>query len=245
MKSKENLVLSIIIPAYNEEKNIGLTLDDIAGYLSSKDIACEVIVVDDGSTDGTVPEALTRSDAFCDFRVIKSFPNRGKGYVVRKAMLEAIGKYVMFMDADNSTPISEVEKFLKSIENGCDAAIGSRRMKESEVMVPESAARIFLGNIYMLLSKLILGISVSDFNCGFKMYRRCVAERIFCLQKMDGWCFDVELILIMKKLNMHIEEIPVRWSHEHDSKVRPIKAGFESFTGLVRIKLNDIRGIYG
>jgi hypothetical protein len=150
----------------------------------------------------------------------------------------------MFMDADNSTSISELDKFLPYLKEGYDVVMASRRLRESRVTVPESAMRILLGNIYILLSKIILGARVSDFNCGFKAYRRDPAMKIFSLQKMDGWSFDTELIFLINKLGMKIKEVPVKWAHKDTSKVRPLRAGIQSFLSLLKIKWNDITGIY-
>ena len=238
------IYLSAIIPAYNEEANISGTLREVAEYLKGKDFTSEVIVVDDGSKDATSQKALEFDQEIDNFRLIESKPNRGKGYVLKKAMLEARGKYLMFMDADNSTSIKELDKFLPYLEEGCDVVIGSRRLKESEVTVPESALRIFMGNVYILLSKTILGARVSDFNCGFKAYRREAAKRIFSLQRMDDWSYDTELIFLIHKMGMKIKEVPVKWAHKYTSKVKPLKAGIDSFLSLIRIKANSIKGVY-
>ena len=113
------------------------------------------------------------------------------------------------------------------------------------MVVSESAKRIILGQVYIFLSKLILGSRVTDFNCGFKAYRRDSARKIFSLQKMNDWSFDTELIFLLHKLKMRIKEAPVRWAHKDTSKVKPLKAGIESFLSLIKIKVNDIRGMYG
>ncbi len=240
----EDIFLSIIIPAYNEEANIVNTLTEIADFLDGKAFSSEVILIDDGSKDRTLEEALIFEEKIPNFRIIESKPNKGKGYVVKKAMLQARGKYAMFMDADNSTSIDEIDKFFPYLEEGYDAVIGSRRLKDSQVTVPESFMRILLGNVYILLSKIILGSKVNDFNCGFKAYKGESAKRIFSLQKMDDWSFDTELIFLINKLGMKLKEVPVKWAHKNTSKVKPFKAGVESFLSLIKIKWNDIKGIY-
>lgn len=236
--------LSVIIPAYNEEMNISGTLVEVGEYLKGKDFVSEVIVVDDGSEDATIQKAQEFSREIDNFRLIESKPNRGKGYVLRKGMLEANGKYLMYMDADNSTSIKELDKFLPLLEEGYDVVIGSRRLKESRVTVPESALRIFMGNAYILISKIMLGARVSDFNCGFKAYRKEAAKRIFTLQKMDDWSYDTELIFLIFKMGMKIKEEPVTWAHKDTSKVKPLKAGIDSFLSLIKIKVNSIKGVY-
>ena len=241
---KETVQLSIIIPAYNEEENISSTLSEISEYLNKKNFPCEVIVIDDGSKDKTVEKALGLKENLPNLRVIESKPNRGKGYVVRKAMLQADGDYLMFMDADNSTSIKELDKFLPHLKEGYDVVIGSRRLKGSEIVVPESALRILLGNIYILLSKIFIGVKASDFNCGFKAYRKEAAKKIFSLQRMDDWSFDTELLFIITKFGFKIKEVPVKWAHKFTSKVKPFSAGINSFISLVKIKKNDLAGVY-
>ncbi len=241
---QENTFLSIIIPAYNEASNIGATLAEVAEYLKGKDYSYEVIVIDDGSSDDTISTAKEKKNDLNSLRIISSKPNRGKGYVVREAMLDSSGKYVMFMDADNSTSIKELDAFLPYLEEGYDAVIGSRRLKESDVVVPESIMRVCLGNIYILLSKIFLGSKVSDFNCGFKAYNRCTARKVFSLQRMKDWSFDTEIIFLLTKFGMKIKEVPVRWAHKADSKVKPLQAGIASFLSLIKIKINDLRGLY-
>lgn len=240
----ENIYLSVIIPAYNEEANIGSTLEEVAVYLKGKDYSYEVIVIDDGSSDGTIQKAQEKKNILDELKVVPSKPNHGKGYVVRNAILASTGKYVMFMDADNATSINELDSFMPYLEEGYDAVIGSRRLKDSDVVVPESAMRIILGNIYILLSKIFLGSKVRDFNCGFKAYNRFAANKVFSLQRMDDWSFDTEIMFLLNKFGMKIKELPVRWTHKADSKVKPFKAGVESFLSLIKIKLNDLKGLY-
>jgi len=238
----DNVYLSIVIPAYNEESNIAVTLSDISEYLRQKDFACEVIVADDGSRDNTAKEAEGQKGKFNDFRIIKSTPNRGKGYVLRKAILESRGNYVLFMDADNSTSIYEMDKFIPLLRQDADVYIASRRTSGSEVRVP--ALRKIMGEVYILLSRLILGIGVSDINCGFKLFTKKAAKDGFSKQVMDDWSFDAEVLFICNKQKFRVVEIPVKWEHRDTSKVRPVKDAVRSFVSLVKIKMNDIKGLY-
>lgn len=236
--------LSVVIPAYNEEDNIACTLSEISEFLKEKGFTYEVLVVDDGSRDKTVAKAREIGKKIADFNVVESKPNRGKGYVVKEGMRLAQGKYLMFMDADNATSIHELDKFLPYLQEGYDAVIGSRRLKDSEIVVPESALRIFMGNVYIILSRVLIGGRVTDYNCGFKAYKREAAIKIFSKQKMNDWSFDTELIFLLNKFNMKIKEIPVRWEHKADSKVKPFIAGLESFISLLKIRRNDFMRYY-
>ena len=146
---EEKIKLSIIIPAYNEEKNISRTLLDIYSSLKDKGLVYEVILVDDGSEDDTVQEATKHKNLFKNFTIFQSKPNMGKGFVVRKGVFLSSGEFVLFMDADNSTQVSEFDKFLPYLEAGYDAVIGSRRLKESKITVSEPIMRIIMGQMYL------------------------------------------------------------------------------------------------
>lgn len=234
--------LSVVIPTYNESVNIISTLNEIQDYLKSKDFSYEVIVVDDGSTDDTVKKTQALKGEMKDLTIIESVPNKGKGFVLRRGMLEAQGDYVMFMDADNSTSINELEKIIPKFRADCDVCIASRRVPGADVKVPIS--RRVLGNFYILLSRIILGLKVSDINCGFKVFEREAAREAFSKQIMDDWSFDAEVLFLLNKRGREIQEIPVKWVHKDTSKVRPIIDGINSFTSLLRIKLNDMKGVY-
>ncbi|MDD3089482.1 MAG: glycosyltransferase family 2 protein, partial [Candidatus Omnitrophica bacterium] len=233
------------IPAYNESANISGTLAEVADYLSSKTFRSEVIVSDDGSWDDTVDKALTFAPRIKDLHAIRTSPNRGKGHAVRKAMLEARGKYRLFMDADNSTSVKEFDKFLPLLEEGFGVVIGSRRMIGSKVTLREPSARIFLGQIYIFLANVLLGCGVMDVNCGFKAFSSEAAERLFPAQRMDGWSMDAELLFLAGKYGIAVREVPVEWAHKSaTSKVRPIRAGIQSFSALMKIRRNDLSRMY-
>ena len=241
----QDIFLTIIVPAYNEEKHIRTTLEEISGYLSKRGFPCEVIVVDDGSTDKTFENAENCSKLFAYFKILKNDTNKGKGYSVRRGVLSAKGEYVLFMDADNSTSIYEFDKFLPYLKEGYDVVIASRRLKDSDVEEPQPFLRATMGLFYIVLSKVILGLRISDFNCGFKAYLGKAAKFLCEKQKMDDWSFDTELLFIAKKRGFRVKEAPVRWVHKSGSKVKPFKDGVKSFLSLMKIKLNDIRRYYG
>jgi dolichyl-phosphate beta-glucosyltransferase len=240
----ENIFLTIIVPSYNEEKAIRATLAEIAGYLKEKALTYEVLVVDDGSGDRTSQEASSAAYLFDNFRLMKNPGNMGKGYSVKAAMLSAKGEYALFMDADNSTSIYEIDKFLPYMKTGYDAAIASRRLKESLVDQPQPFLRANMGRFYIFLSKVILGLTPSDFNCGFKLFKMSSMRRIFELQIMNDWSFDVEILFLITKYGLKMAEVPVRWVHKPGSKVRPVKDAVKSFFSILKIKSNDLKGLY-
>jgi len=242
MTMRQDSSISVVIPAYNEESNISGTLTEVHGYLSGKGLDYEVIVVDDGSTDGTLFRARGFEGNIPGFRVIESSPNRGKGYVLRKAMLRASGDRILFMDADNSTSIKELEKFIPVLDKEADVYIASRRIPGAEVEVP--FIRRVMGTVYIYLAEIILGIRVSDINCGFKIFSRKAAHDVFQEQVMDDWSFDAEVLYLCKKKGYDVKEVPVTWEHKDTSKVKPFRDAVKSFASLVRIKMNDIRGVY-
>ncbi len=238
----DSVKLSIIIPAYKEEANISSTLVSVSEYLGKKDLSCEVIVVDDGSTDSTVSKALDFRGKLPNFRVIESKPNRGKGYVLKKAMLEAEGEWLMFMDADSSVLVSELDNFLPALTEEYDIYIASRRIPGSDVDMP--LKRELFGKIYIALARVVLGLKVSDINCGFKLFSRRAARDAFSRQTMNDWSYDAEVLHIANKAGYKIKEIPVKWVYKDTSKVSPLRDGIKSFWSLLRIKSNELSGKY-
>ncbi|MDP3791546.1 MAG: glycosyltransferase family 2 protein [Candidatus Omnitrophota bacterium] len=240
----QDILLTVVIPAYNEEKNIRTTLEEISGYLNKKKFSYEIIVIDDGSKDKTFENTQTCSNLFSDFKVLKNDANKGKGYSVKRGILFAKGEYALFMDADNSTSIYEFDKFLPYLKEGYDAVIASRRLKTSNVEEPQPFFRAKMGQFYIFLARLILGLNLSDFNCGFKVYNTRTTYRIFELQKMNDWSFDVELLFLLNKYGLKIKEVPVRWIHKSESKVKPVKDAIKSFISILIIKLTALSRKY-
>lgn len=241
---EDSIFLTIIIPAYNEERTIQGTLKEIAGYLAKRAFSYEVAVIDDGSTDKTYDNAQACSKLFSNFKVLKNNANTGKGYSVKRGILSAQGKYVLFMDADNSTSVYEFDKFLPYLKEGYDVVIASRRLKDSMVEEPQPLIRAKMGQFYIFLSRAFLGLNISDFNCGFKAYPNKAAKFLCERQEMDDWSFDTELLFIAKKHGLKIKEVPVRWVHKSGSKVKPVRDGIRSFLSVIKIKLNNIRKLY-
>ena len=232
-----NLYLSIVIPAYNEDENIGPTLLDIAQYLGGKSYTYEIIVVDDGSGDKTAELATVQGKVFSHFNLLRHSPNQGKGYAVKEGMFAARGEFILFMDADNSTRINQIDNFISALTGGYDIAIGSRRIQGAVIKEYQPFARRFLGNIYIGLSNLILGTNINDYNCGFKLFKKEAAKAIFEKLTRNDWSFDSELIYLAKKLGCKIKEVPVTWQDKQKtSKVKPFKDGVKSFCSLLKIR---------
>lgn len=220
-------ILSIIIPAYNEEKRIGKTLQAIDGYLKTKSFSSEVLVMDGGSKDRTVSvvEDLRRSTS--NLRVVVARGGFGKGFVVRRGMQEAKGALRLFTDADNATPIEELEKLLPFIKKPqelggggeYDVVIASIGLKESQVEKAESGIRTIAGKMANLLIQFVAVPGIHDTQRGFKIFTAEAAEAVFPQGKVDRWGFDIEVLALARKVGFRIKEVPVRWIHDPDSKV--------------------------
>jgi glycosyltransferase involved in cell wall biosynthesis len=237
--------LSILIPTYNEEPNIRRTAEACLAYLRARDAAWELLLVDDGSTDRTLAIEQELAQAEPRLRLLPHAPNRGKGYAVRQGMLAARGAVRLFLDADYSTPLEEVEKLLPHLDAGADIAIGTRRTRDALIETKPPFHRHFLGELYVRLASWLLGSHVSDFNCGFKAFRAEAADRLFRLQRRDDWSFDAEVLVLAERLGYRIQEVPVRWAHaQATSKVRPLRDGLRSFRALLDIRRDLRRGVY-
>jgi len=236
--------ISIIIPAYNEEARLPATLKKTLAYLESNKYNFELIVVDDGSKDRTpdiVKEYIKKK--LC-VKLLINPKQTGKGYSVKRGMLAAGGDYLFFSDADLSTPIEEIEKLLTRLRGGCDVAFSSRALSNSQVIVREAWYRDTMGKIFGFLVRRLALPGVRDSQCGFKGFRRDAAMKLFSLQRLDGFAFDVEILFIARKLGFRLEEIPVRWVDSPKSKVNPIIDSMKMLIELFRIRINDYKGVY-
>jgi glycosyltransferase involved in cell wall biosynthesis len=236
--------LSIVIPAYNEELRLPVTLERLAEYLPTLGLQTEVLIVDDGSRDRTAAVAASFAGKISGLKVLANGTNRGKGYSVRHGMLEATGELVLFTDADLSAPIEESDKLIGALKNGYDVAIGSRAMNRSLISTHESVFREFAGIIFNKIVRVVLWLPFVDTQCGFKAFRRERCGIIFELQRIEGFGFDPELLYLARHYGLRAIEIPVRWGHSPDTKVSMLRDSFKMFIDIFVIRWNAFSGKY-
>jgi len=236
--------LSIVIPAYNEESRIAPTIRDIVGYCRSGGRAFELILVDDGSRDGTTSAGRSLAEDFPELRVIRLASNHGKGYAVRTGVINALGSTVLFADADGSTPISEIERLEAALASGADLAVGSRELRADGVQVQAKLYRRFMGRTFHRMVKWLADVGVTDTQCGFKLFRSPVAHDLFSRTMMNGFSFDVEVLLMARRRGYSIAEVPVNWVHQPGSKVRLTRDSLRMAADLFRIRAHWLSGEY-
>jgi len=237
--------LSIVIPAYDEEKRLPGTLERITGYLQSGEWTfSEVIVVDDGSCDGTVRVAEEfRADAPA-VRILRNPGNRGKGYSVRHGMMEAKGEWTLFSDADLSSPIEELEKLWKAAqESRAQVAFGSRALDRSLIGVHQPLLRESAGKLFNVAVRVFTGMPFLDTQCGFKLFETKAAREIFRRQQLERFGFDVEVLFIARKLGYSSIEVPVRWNDMAGTKVGTV-SGLSAFLDPLRVRMHQLKGKY-
>ena len=226
--------LSIVIPAYNEAERLPAMLMDMKSFLENSDIDSEVIIVNDGSKDNTVNVIKDFFTDFKDIRLINNSENKGKGYAVKTGMLEASGDYKMFADADGATPFKEISKLLPELQNGNDVVIASRALKDSKTKT--SFFCKFRGRVFNFLVNKILGLNLSDMQCGFKVFSKKAADIVFVNQSLDGFAFDIEILHKAKKNGFSIKEVPVVWNNVKGSKVKGVRDPIKMFFSIFRVK---------
>jgi len=235
--------LSIIIPVYNEEQRIGKTLTIVRDYFNRQSYAYEVILVDDGSSDGGLAVIREFATLWPQLKITTNAINRGKGAVVRQGVLMAQGQTVLFMDADNSTPIEQIEKLLPYIEQ-YPAVIGSRHCPGGQVLVPQAPHRIWLSRMSNLLIRWFLLPGIYDTQCGFKLFQNVPAKEIFSRVKINRFGFDFEALAIANHLGYQFKEVGVDWYNDGASKVRAGRDALRTLRDLFLVKWNLWRGLY-
>jgi len=230
--------LSIVIPAYNEAKCLPESLKEIQRFLGTINLPAEVIVIVEKSGDGTLELSRSAIDGDPRFKVIDNLVHRGKGYAVRTGMLMAKGKYIFFMDADLSTPLAEVLSFLDHFasHSRVQILIGSRAHARSRILLRQHPIRENMGKMFNRLVQILAMKGIEDTQCGFKAFRSEACREIFSRQRLDGFAFDVEVLVLAGELGYLIEVLPVRWINSPESKVRMVRDSFKMLWNLLWIR---------
>ncbi len=237
--------LSIVVPAYNEGLRIGNTLAKVRSYLETRNYPVELIVVDDGSTDDTARILEAVEERHPAIRVLRNERNRGKGYSVRRGVLEARGRFVLFTDADLSAPIEEANKLLAALEStGADAAVGSRALERRLIGIHQPWFREWAGRFFNLLVRFFTGLKLRDTQCGLKLFRRASTRRAFELQRVEGFGFDPEVLFLIERLGGKLAEVPVRWDDNPATKVRFLRDATRMMLDLVALRWRASTGRY-
>ena len=243
-QTTDQVYVSLIIPAYNEEPRIGKNLERIMEFFASEPYVSEVVIVDDGSTDRTIEIIRERYGNDRAVRIYQQPRNLGKGEAVKQGMLLGRGEYLFFSDADLSVPIEMLRLFLTHLENGCDVSIGSRQKSGATIEVHQPLYRELMGKTYTRLANWILGIPIADFTCGFKGFRRMAARELFSRQQLKNWSFDAEILYLAQLKGYLVREIPVRWRNDEGTKVKLWRDVGGSFLGLIQIRFNALMRRY-
>lgn len=236
--------VTVLIPAYNEASRIGRAVRETLALLDSEGAGGEVLVVDDGSADGTAGIVADLAARDARVRLHRLPENRGKGAAVRSGVFEARGEIIFVIDADLSTPPSVIGDALPHLRNGADVVTGSRHREGAKVLRRQGILRRSLGKGFLTLARRIADPDATDITCGFKGFRRAAAAAIFRRATIDGWAFDAETALIARRLELARREVPVAWTNDPDSRVRMAGAVLRSLRDLVRIGWRDARGAY-
>jgi len=245
------LRLSVVIPAYNEESRILGSLQAAEAYLRTSGEAAEIVVVDDGSRDGTVAiverfAAHRPPDSPVPVRVLRNGRNRGKGYSVKHGVLMAAGELVLISDADFSTPIEELPSLRDAVEKeGCGLAIGSRGLETSRVEIHQAAWRETMGRCFNALVRLLTGLPFRDTQCGFKLARRYEVLPLFRAARIERFAWDVEILYLARKAGVRVREIPVLWRNAEGTKVNALTDPLDMLRDIVRVLARDRLGRYG
>jgi dolichyl-phosphate beta-glucosyltransferase len=236
--------LSLIVPAYNEARRIGRPLTEMGAFLARQPYSSEILVVDDGSCDGTSSVVSGIAPTLSvPLRLIRYPRNRGKGYALKVGFQAARGERLVFSDCDLSTPLDEMPRFLAALDENWDFAIGSRNAAGARITRHQPRYRENLGKVFTWLVRKLIA-DVSDATCGFKAFRRDVGKDLFARTRIDSWSFDAEVLLIARRRGYRLTEIPVRWEDREGSKVNLLRDILNSLIGIARMRANDVARRY-
>ena len=236
--------ISVVIPAYNEELRLESTLQHLWRSLKRRFSTFEIIVIDDGSTDQTVRVVTRFSEKHSEVKLIHYEVNHGKGYAVKKGVMRAKYDYVLFCDADLSTPVREVNKLLMALSDGHDVAIGSRAIRGSKILEYQPFYRVLMGKTFNKIVQLFAVSGISDTQCGFKCFRRTVAREIFSQCRINGFSFDVEVLYVARKAGFKVKEVGVLWRNDLRSSVEPFRHSLQMLKDIFVIRWYGLLGCY-
>ena len=230
--------LSIVIPAFNEECRLPKTLRRLGTFCNDLKITWEVLLVVEKSEDRTLEIANSAAASQAYFRVLNPGVHRGKGFAVRQGMMAARGSVVLFMDADLSVPLDEISAFNAYLmaHPEADVLVGSRKHAQSRILKRQTWLRQRMGEIFNWILQRVAGVKIRDTQCGFKAFRREAAQAIFSRQRLDGFAFDVEVLLLAEKLGFRTVELPVQWINSPDSKVHIVRDSYKMLRDAVRVR---------
>ena len=230
--------VSLIIPAYNEAQRLAASVAALRGTLAGVDWPHEILLVIERSSDGTLELARALTAGLPSFRILAHDVQRGKGHAVRAGMLAARGDIAFFMDADLSTPLEEIGRFLARLaaQPEVDVLIGNRQHAGSAILRRQSLPRRKMGETFNAILRLLAGIRVRDTQCGFKAFRRRAVDAIFPRQTLDGFAFDVEVILLAERLGLRVEDMPVEWTNADGSKVHILRDSLRMLRDALRVR---------
>jgi glycosyltransferase involved in cell wall biosynthesis len=235
---------SIVVPAYNEKARIGAALQSLLEHLHEQQWNAEIVVVDDGSRDETPVIVGQYAAAHPEVRLVHNPGNRGKGFAVRNGMLHARGDFMLFTDADLSSPIGEASKLFSALESGAEIAIGSRWLDPSLQLERQSLQRRLLSRAFNIFLRFTLGLKAHDTQCGFKAFTRRAVNTVFPLQQVHRFGFDPEILYLGRRFGLRVDEVPVVWRHDDRSTINPLRDGIRMGLDVLRVCWYALTGKY-
>lgn len=236
--------VSVVFPAFNEEGRLEPTLREAAHYFKASDRSAEFIVVDDGSRDRTSALVRRLAQELDGLRLIRLADNRGKGYAVRTGVLNAYGRSVLFADSDGAAPMGEFSRLEAVLDSGVDVAIGSRVLQSNAVRVSAKGYRRVIGRAFRALVRISTATDIQDTQCGFKLFKARAAQDLFSRMRIDGFAFDVEVLLMARRCGYSVAEVPINWTHQPGSRVNLVLDSMRMMRDLMVIRSHALRGHY-